>query len=256
MYDFNTAPKNLEEYEQLIAHKVAEAQEKHTSQVTEITAQATAQWNKELPAKKAELLKSMTKTEANIQLAKDKEQFIKIALSAISPAETEEQIRQTYSFFLAGFETPNDIPDNPITNPIIKLDNRYYDVMEGQFVNVSSVDSSNIIILGCEPTLENLKEYIEYEHNNNSFIPLLSEEIITEEKFKMLRKARIPLLEEYDAKVMQLNRLIRENPSDDSYVTMRTAWDNYATALANITELPNAPFDGGGPETPWPAKPE
>lgn len=78
----------------------------------------------------------------------------------------------------------------------------------------------------------------------------------TEELFVQLRSFREVKLREYDTKISQLNRLIREHPDYAAYQLERAAWDEYATALCNLTLQEGAPWDGGGPLTPWPAKPE
>lgn len=78
----------------------------------------------------------------------------------------------------------------------------------------------------------------------------------TDELFAQLRSYREVRLREYDTKISQLDRLIREHPDYAAYQLERAAWDEYATALCNLTLQEGAPWDGGGPLTPWPAKPE
>lgn len=63
------------------------------------------------------------------------------------------------------------------------------------------------------------------------------------ERFQMLRQAR-------DGRLAQTDYLMAQDYpiTDDA----RYAAANYRTALRNITELPGAPWDGGGEHTPWP----
>lgn len=66
------------------------------------------------------------------------------------------------------------------------------------------------------------------------------------ERFQMLRQAR-------DGRLAQTDYLMAQDYpiADDA----RYAVANYRTALRNITELPGAPWDGGGELTPWPTMP-
>lgn len=87
-------------------------------------------------------------------------------------------------------------------------------------------------------------------------VPAPEPEPTTEELFAQLRSFREVKLREYDAKISQLDRQIRENPDYAAYQLERAAWDEYATALCNLPSMAGAPWDGGGPLTPWPVKPE
>lgn len=76
--------------------------------------------------------------------------------------------------------------------------------------------------------------------------------------FAQLRAMRNAKLYEVDKKVAQLERERRmlTDIEKEKNVTLLSAWDAYAQALCDLPAQPGAPWDGGGPETPWPEMPE
>ena len=73
-----------------------------------------------------------------------------------------------------------------------------------------------------------------------------------EERFSMLRAARVAKLAEHDVQVVQLQRQARAGAdvADDM-----AAWDAYAVALCDLPAQEGAPWDGGAELTPWPEMP-
>lgn len=78
--------------------------------------------------------------------------------------------------------------------------------------------------------------------------------LTTEELFAQLRSIREVKLAEYDVQVAQLLRDARLGKDVSAKLA---AWDNYATELVKLTDpdREGSPWDGGGPETPWPVMP-
>lgn len=283
----DTAPQTLEEYNYLVNAVYQNGLEKYELDKAQATQQAEAQWDSQYVAKREHMIAEMeanlaamtvigldganvplTATEyqtewdegikkINAQLAQEHEQFIAQAVSMVQQPEKMEQIEATYGFYKAAILQqqefallPEPEPYVPPQDRIYKVGDRYWSVPLEAWVSAPT-DTANVVVLGGEPTEQNLRETLKANG-----LPLGPEIMDTEELFVRLRSRRNERLDEYDKKIMQLNRLIRENPDYATYTIQRAAWDAYATALCELPQQSDAPWDGGGPLTPWPAKPE
>lgn len=81
----------------------------------------------------------------------------------------------------------------------------------------------------------------------------LKDPAFNEERFESLRSLRDLKLSVYDKKINQYGRLQRLGEDVEDQITL---WDEYAQALCKLPDQPGAPWDGGGPLTPWPEMPE
>lgn len=70
-----------------------------------------------------------------------------------------------------------------------------------------------------------------------------------EELFARLRMLRDTRLRDNDAKIAQITRRMRNG--EETKAELATL-DAYADALCSLPAQPGAPWDGGGPLTPWP----
>lgn len=290
----DTFPTSIAEWPAFIDNAYEYHKEQYDAKVAEAKAQAKAQWDKDLPEKreklinqakinidaemidspdgpvsltekeKAQKLKEATK-QIDAMLQEEEKQQLDMAASMIEQPPTREQIETQFAFgkpqeVVETFEEPTTTKNLSVYDVIWKSGDYYYEVSTGELVNPKSragIDQSRVVELACnnvEP-LQNLRDNVLMYSQSDPRIKLGGILMTEDEKFAALRVKRAELLEEYDVKIMQLNRLIRENPEEKIYLDQRDAWDAYATSLANITAQDGAPWDGGGSETPWPVKP-
>lgn len=255
-YNPNIAPKNMDEWNQLINYKVAEEQERYNNEIKQAKKIAKAQWDKTLEQRIQAIKENNPNANIDSELEKEKEQFINDFISVIEIPQTKEQIEQTLSFLKPMEMSVPDIPQYNIKDKIINLNNNYWSIAEGRFIDSDNIPAGKLIFIGGEQTFEALQEFVNAEHLGDPSIPKCTDKAITDKKFDLLREARKTRFALYDAKINQLNREVRQNPAREAvYMDEMQLWDNYARLLSNITELPNAPWDGGGEETPWPEIP-
>lgn len=95
------------------------------------------------------------------------------------------------------------------------------------------------------------KTYAVYYPQETIFPP--ENEQTQEGLFAQLRSFREVKLQEYDAKISQLERRARFGEDVASEIA---AWDAYALALCNLPDQEGAPWDGGFSLTPWPIAPK
>lgn len=218
----------------------------------------------EVSAKMAQAAEEMNET-----LAKEKQEFIQQAESVVPQPQTRKDIETTYEFFKAGIEQKlqQDAEPEPASaltpyDSIWTDGTQYWDVANACYLNPNGrapIDQSRVVMLGASGVSsfeQNIRENIKLYSQTDPRIKLGPEVMDTEELFARLREERSNRLAEYDQKITQLDRLIRENPDYAEYTIKRVEWDAYATALCNLPSQVGAPWDGGGPETPWPDKPE
>lgn len=254
-----TAPRTQEEYDYLINATVANSQEEYENAVEAAKEQALAQF----AARPMTLAENADSAEQAEKLEQEKNAAIQTAVASVPQPLTVEQVEATYGFYKAMLEQPNippipSMPDTPpvpdIYDAIYKVGDNYWDVAQAKWVAYHA--SAFIIELGGPQTVENLRETLLHYSKRDPRIHL-GPEIMTEvELFARLRNERNARLEEYDKKIAHLDRRIRLNPDVELYSYEREAWDVYAVALCDLPDEEGAPWDGGGPETPWPTKPE
>lgn len=241
-YDPNTMPTTLDEWNQLIDYYYNKGQADYEAEKAAATQQAEQAY-KNLPDENKPTL----------------EDFIaQSAVMTITPPPTRESLETLYAMYL-----PKEQEDTgeltkiapPLFYSVYKVGDQYWSVADAKFVPEPE-DKDVIIILGGEPTIQNLRETLKLFAQSDSRIKLGPEIMDTEELFAALRAKRDVYLAEYDKQVAQLNRLIRDNPDYAAYQLQRATWDEYATALCRLPQREDAPWDGGGPLTPWPAMPE
>lgn len=290
-------PKTLAEWPEFIQNAYEWRKEQYAAKVAEAKANAKAQWDKELPAKREKLIAQATadinaetvatpegprlltepektqKLEAAMaqivaSLQAEEKQYIEMASVIPEQAPTLKGIEEEFSIGKpqsdeekAAEQTVAEPQTEVAPYDAIWTDGtQYWDVAEACYVNPNSragIDQSRVVMLGGSiPFEQNIRENIKYYAQRDPRIQLGPEIMDTEELFVRLREKRSERLAEYDQKIAQLDRLIRENPDYATYSIQRAEWDTYATALCNLPTQPGAPWDGGGPETPWPAKPE
>lgn len=102
-------------------------------------------------------------------------------------------------------------------------------------------------------TREQIEEKFSCYYPTNEIInPIITEKTISE-LFFQLRSIRSDKLAKYDSKVLQLAREKRMGIDVDEKLS---DWDMYANSLCKLPNQPGAPWDGGGPLTPWPVEPD
>lgn len=269
-----------QEYENAVQTRLQEEQERYTQEVAEARASADAAWRQQLPELRAKLIAQakanidaqMTSemqplpaeekavqldaatAEIDAQLQKQHEEQLQMAVSVVQLPETEAQVRRLYAFL-----RPQDVSDiqsdagagSGIYEKIWHVGSSYWNIAEAKFV-AEPEDKSNVVELGGPPTVQNLKENVLYYASLDPRIKLGSELMDTGEKLASLRLERDKRLAEHDNKIAQLTRAAREG---EDVATQLAAWDAYAIALCELPDQPGSPWDGGGPETPWPKKP-
>lgn len=185
--------------------------------------------------------------------------LIDLRVAMLDAPPTLDELRHMYDFMkpqeLPVSFMPAITPVVPFYDAIFKLGDRYWNVAEAKWVSAPA-DDSNVIVLGGEPTEQNLRETLKLYSKRDPRIHLGPEIMDTEELFTRLRARRDERLSEYDVKIAQLDRQIRLNPEYAAYSLSRAAWDEYAVALCDLPAQSGAPWDGGGVQTPWPNKPE
>lgn len=258
----DTAPHTQEEFDYLISATVANSQEEYENAVEAAKEKAIAQWEAMVAARPMTLAENEDSAKLAETLEQEKKVAIQQAIAAVPPPLTLEQVEKTYRVYKQMFEQPNiqpmlSMPVTPLVlgvyDAVYKVSDSYWDVAQAKWVAYHS--SAFIIELGGPQTVENLREALLHYAKRDPRIHL-GPEIMTEaELFESLRKERNTRLEEYDRKIAQLDRRIRLNPDVELYSYEREAWDVYAVALCNMPDEEGAPWDGGGPETPWPTKP-
>lgn len=223
------------------------------------------------PLSEAKISELMTQVaqEMNERLAEEKQRVIQQAEGIVEHAKDAEYYESLYGFlkpssvqFSEQLEE-SSIGFNPDPYDAIWTDGaQYWDVANACLINPNGrtpIDQSRVVKLGNNGVSsfeQNIRENIKFYSQNDPRIQLGPEIMDTEELLTRLRAERSKRLAEYDQKIAQLDRLIRENPDYATYSIQRAAWDAYATALCNLPSQEGSPWDGGGPETPWPAKPE
>lgn len=78
-------------------------------------------------------------------------------------------------------------------------------------------------------------------------------------KAENIRAERNHLLREYDPVTIELQRMKRcaETAEETEKIDgLLAEWDAYAIQLCGLPEQDGFPWDGGGPLTPWPQKPQ
>lgn len=214
-------------YEEAVAERIAANADRYNQEAVA----AEAAWNA-LAVKPEGLTKAM------------------FVASRVSPMPPVSSVEAEMSFLKAQPAMPEEPETVAVHDAIWKVGDQYWNVAEAKYVP-EPVDKSRVIELGGPATEANLRASIRLYGEK------LGPEIMdTEELFVALRAKRNERLDEYDRKISQLDRLIRENPDYGAYPIQRAAWDEYATALCNLPAQEGAPWDGGGPLTPWPAQPE
>lgn len=231
------SPSNMEELEICVEHFFELEQTKYASEIENARQDAITNYS-ELPETDRPPL----------------DDYIAMATSLIDRPRTKDDLRQQYSIFIDQESSP-DTKFIDFYNCDIKLGDRYWNVALAKFIS-SPIDHNKVIILSGQPTIQNLRESIKVYGEQDQRIQLGPEIMSTDELFVILRKERDKRLVKYDEKIMQLDRLIRENPDDLVLVAKRQEWDNYANELCNLPNLEDAPWDGGLELTPWPCKPE
>lgn len=256
------APRTQEEYEYLINATVANSQEEYENAVETAKENALAQWEASVAAQPMTLEEGETAEDRAAKLEQEKNAAIQMAVASVPQPLTVEQAEATYGFYRAMFEQPapaDAMPDMVVASPdvysaIYKVGDDYWNVAEAKWVSAPA-NASDVIELGGEPTVENLRESLLFYAKTDPRIQL-GPEIMTEaEKFTRLRDERNARLEEYDRKIAQLDRLVRLYPADAATVSLLMNWDQYAQQLCALPEEEGAPWDGGGENTPWPEKP-
>lgn len=293
-YDINDSPQNLEEYQILIDYYYNQDQERYSAEVAKAKADAEKQWEAGYEKKREELIAQMEANlaamtvdapdgpqplpeakwyakwnegmkEINAHLAEEHKQTIEQAASFVQPAKTMAEVESTYSFFKGDILAKMEAEANPepvqvdLYDALIPVGDSYWNVAEACYVNSNArtpIDQSRVLEIAPDATEENLRSWIKFYSQQDPRIKMGPEIMDTEELFTRLREERSKLLTEYDQKIAQLDRLIREHPDYATYSIQRAEWDAYATALCNLPSQEGAPWDGGGPETPWPTKPE
>lgn len=223
------------------------------------------------PLSEAKVSELMTQAaeEMNETLAKEKQEFVQQAESVVPPPKSRKDIEQLYGFYKSAIEQTAQLTAEPEpASALAPYDfiwtdgTQYWDVANACYLNPNGrapIDHSRVVMLGANGVSsfeQNIRENIKLYSQTDPRIKLGPEVMDTEELFTRLREERSNRLAEYDQKIAQLDRLIRENPDYAEYTIKRMAWDAYATALCNLPSQAGAPWDGGGPETPWPDKPE
>lgn len=284
----DTMPTTLEGWHELVDIAYENGQEEYAEAVAKAKAEAGEAWDKELPAKRAELIKQ---AEANIraevidspdgpvslseaevaaklvevtaqidaELARQREEHVSNAVGMVEQPQTREAVAQMYSCYKPQEQAepePEPAASVALYDATWKLGDTYWNIAEAKYVDADTVDQSKVIALAGAPTAENLRANIKLYSRYDNRIKLGPEIMDTEELFTRLRERRAERLVEYDNKISQLDRQIRENPDYAEYTLKRASWDEYATALCNLPSQDGAPWDGGGVKTPWPAKPE
>lgn len=268
-----------QEYENAVQTRLREEQERYTQEMAEARANADATWRQQLPELRAKLIAQakanidaqMTSdmqplsaeekaaqldaatVEIDAQLQKQHEEQLQMAVSMVQPPETEAQVWQMYAFL-----QPQDAPEIPLESSPVSMYEKtwhvgssYWSLAEAKFV-AEPEDKSNVVELGGPPTVQNLKENVLYYASLDPRIKLGPELMDTGEKLASLRLERDKRLAEHDNKIAQLTRAAREG---EDVAAQLAAWDAYAIALCELPDQPGSPWDGGGPETPWPKKP-
>lgn len=130
-------------------------------------------------------------------------------------------------------------------------DGRIWDVEKAAFVDEMPESAEILSLSNADGDID-----VDYLRETLLFYGYdLGELASPQELFASLRDERDNRLDEYDKKIAQLDRLIRLNPDDESYIAQRHEWDEYAVALCDLPDEEGAPWDGGGKLTPWPQKP-
>lgn len=239
VYDPNIAPTNIEEWNELVIYYYNLSQQKYGEEITKLSNLALNEYSK---------IQNNTKSF---------DQFLGEILSSIERPKTIEQIEQEYNYLrpLENEELP-EINPVPLYETIYKIGERYWSIKERKFIP-EPIEKNNVIQLAGKPTIDNLRAALILYGKSDPLIQLGPEIMTIDELFTSLRNKRDEYFSEYDKKIAQLDRLIRENPDNIEYQTKRKAWDNYANELVALTDegREGAPWDGGGPLTPWPEKP-
>ena len=271
MYNIDIMPSTPEEWEILINAKVREQQEIYDTACQQTRAAALAQWEKLESDRTAELVRAVqaeissrrnadgaplteeqkaalfdeaSRSIADL-MAREKREFISNAASAIAQPQTRQEIERTYDCYYPHQEEPELSTQSATSDAgtaIYQLaDGRLYDVASGEILKASGADPGRVIVLpiGTEADLrETLQCY---------GLPVPAFLCGAEELFDRLRAER-------DARIAATDYLL--TPDYPITQEKREAVSAYRTALRDLPAREGAPWDGGGPATPWPVMAE
>lgn len=154
---------------------------------------------------------------------------------------SEESIRAMLAHLMEPEPSPEMIPAMPpdLSQAIYKVGERYYSVPDEAWVDGAAVDAAKVIELGGPDTDENLRETLEFYH-----LPVGACLLSTEDLFAMLRAER-------DRRIAATDYIMC--PDYPATEEARSSCAAYRQALRDMPQSEGAPWDGGGPMTPWPS---
>lgn len=201
------------------------------------------------PASERERLLAAATEAIDAELARQRQTYIDEACAVIPGPWPEADIRA----MLAHLRDPEQPPAEPAgrTRPdgktIYRLaDGRLYDVAAGLYradAGLAAEEEDRVIDLGGDPTDANLKETLAFY---GLPVPAFLQDV--SELFASLRAER-------DRRIAATDYLVCVDYPLDSG-SGREEVLAYRAALRDLPALAGAPWDGGGPETPWPALPQ